>query len=85
MSKSTALHARLPEHVLLVLDCAYAEFVRDPAYGDGGLALAASAPNVLVSRTFSKLYGLAGIRLGWLSGSTAVLDAVSQGRARPFP
>ncbi len=74
----TALHARLPDRVLLVLDCAYAEFVRDAAYGDGGLALAASAPNVLVSRTFSKLYGLAGIRLGWLSGSAPVLDAITK-------
>ena len=72
------LHARLPGKVLLVLDCAYAEYVRDPAYGDGGLALATQAPNVLVSRTFSKLYGLAGIRLGWLAGARPVLDAISK-------
>jgi histidinol-phosphate aminotransferase len=64
--------------VLLVLDGAYADYVRDPAYGDGGLALSAAAPNVLVSRTFSKLFGLAGMRLGWITGSSGVLDAVAK-------
>jgi histidinol-phosphate aminotransferase len=73
-----ALHARLPPHVLLVLDGAYADYVRDPAYGDGGLALSAAAPNVLVSRTFSKLFGLAGMRLGWITGSVPVLNAVAK-------
>jgi histidinol-phosphate aminotransferase len=74
----TALHARLPPGVLLVLDGAYADYVRDPAYGDGGLALSAAAPNVLVSRTFSKLFGLAGMRLGWITGSPAMLDAIAK-------
>ena len=79
-----AFHARLLGDVLLVLDCAYAEYVRDAAYGDGGLGLAGAAENVLVSRTFSKLYGLAGLRLGWLAGAPALLDAV--GRMGPtFP
>jgi histidinol-phosphate aminotransferase len=73
-----ALHARLPGHAVLLLDCAYAEYVRDPAYGDGGLALAQHAENVLVSRTFSKLFGLAGIRLGWLTGHKALLEAVGK-------
>ncbi len=73
-----ALHARLPADVLLVLDGAYADYVRDPAYGDGGLALSAAAPNVLVSRTFSKLFGLAGMRLGWITGASGVLDAVAK-------
>jgi histidinol-phosphate aminotransferase len=73
-----ALHARLPGNVLLVIDGAYADYVRDPAYGDGGLALSGRAENVLVSRTFSKLYGMAGLRLGWLTGSGAVLDAVGK-------
>jgi histidinol-phosphate aminotransferase len=73
-----ALHARLPANVLLVLDCAYADYVRDAAYGDGGLALSAAAPNVLVSRTFSKLFGLAGMRLGWVTGDAAVLDAIAK-------
>jgi histidinol-phosphate aminotransferase len=74
----TALHTRLPAGVLLVLDGAYADYVRDPAYGDGGLGLSAAAPNVLVSRTFSKLFGLAGMRLGWITGSAQVLDAVAK-------
>ena len=73
-----ALHRRLPGHVLLVLDCAYGEYVRDPAYGDGGLALSRMADNVVVSRTFSKLFGMAGMRLGWITGSPAVLDAVAK-------
>jgi histidinol-phosphate aminotransferase len=72
------LHARLPPGVLMVLDGAYADYVRDPAYGDGGLALSAEVPNVLVSRTFSKLFGLAGMRLGWITGSAAALDAVAK-------
>ena len=73
-----AFHARLPGHVLLLLDGAYAEYVRDPAYGDGGLALSGRAGNVLVSRTFSKLFGMAGLRLGWLTGAPALLDAVGK-------
>jgi histidinol-phosphate aminotransferase len=72
------LHARLPGNVLLVIDGAYADYVRDPAYGDGGLALSDRAQNVMVSRTFSKLFGMAGLRLGWLTGSRAVLDAVGK-------
>ena len=73
-----ALHARLPGDVLLVLDCAYAEYVRDPSYGDGGLDLAMTAGNVLVSRTFSKLFGMAGMRLGWLAGDPALLQAIAK-------
>jgi histidinol-phosphate aminotransferase len=73
-----ALHARLPGNVLLVVDGAYADYVRDPAYGDGGLALAGRTDNVMVSRTFSKLFGMAGLRLGWLTGNRVVLDAVGK-------
>jgi histidinol-phosphate aminotransferase len=72
------LHARLPDNVLLVVDGAYADYVRDPAYGDGGLALSGRAENMLVSRTFSKLFGMAGLRLGWLTGSRTVLDTVGK-------
>ncbi len=78
LAEIETLHAQLPSNVLLLLDCAYAEYVRDPAYGDGGLALSARADNVVVSRTFSKLFGMAGIRLGWLTGSPAILDAVAK-------
>jgi histidinol-phosphate aminotransferase len=73
-----ALHARLPGDVLLLLDCAYAEYVRDPAYGDGGLRLAMTAGNVLVSRTFSKLFAMAGMRLGWLAGDPALLQPIAK-------
>lgn len=55
---------RVPDHVLIVLDEAYREFVTDPDVPDG-MRLAEGRPNVAVSRTFSKAYGLAGIRVGY--------------------
>ncbi len=58
------LHAALPPSVILVLDGAYAEFCNDPGFEDG-LALARTAENVIVTRTFSKLHGLAALRVGW--------------------
>lgn len=56
--------AAVPEHVLVVLDEAYVEFVRDPQVADG-LAVFADHPNVVLLRTFSKAYGLAGLRVGY--------------------
>ena len=76
-SEIARLHASLASDVLLVLDQAYAEYV-DPALDDGSLALAASAANVLVTRTFSKAYGLAGERVGWGTGSAAVIDILNR-------
>lgn len=76
------LHAGLPADVLLVVDQAYAEYV-DPADDDGGLALARSAANVLVTRTFSKIHGLAAERIGWGYASAAVIDTLHRIRA-PF-
>ncbi|MEM9880991.1 MAG: histidinol-phosphate transaminase [Pseudomonadota bacterium] len=76
------LHAGLPSDVLLVLDGAYAEYVEDPGY-DAGKALASSAPNVLMTRTFSKLHGLAGERIGWAYGPASVIDALNKIRG-PF-
>jgi histidinol-phosphate aminotransferase len=76
-SEIARLHAGLPGDVLLVLDQAYAEYV-DPAQDDGALGLAASQPNVLVTRTFSKAYGLAGERVGWGTGSAAVIDILNR-------
>ncbi len=76
------LHAGLPGHVLLVVDQAYAEYV-EPGLDDGGLELARTAPNVLVTRTFSKIHGLAAERIGWGYGSPAVIDAMHRIRA-PF-
>lgn len=77
-------HAALPDRVLLVLDGAYADYVRDFAYGDGGLTLAASADNVVVSHTFSKIFALAGMRLGWMTGPPALLAAAGKAGAT-FP
>ncbi len=76
------LHSGLPGHVLFVLDQAYAEYL-EPDQDDGGLALAKNAPNVFVSRTFSKIYGLAAERIGWGYGSAALIDAMHRIRA-PF-
>lgn len=74
------LHAALPSHVLLVVDGAYVEFVDDENYEDG-LALAAETENVVVTRTFSKIYGLAGLRIGWGYIPTAMAEIL--GRIRP--
>ncbi|QGN55058.1 histidinol-phosphate transaminase [Novosphingobium sp. Gsoil 351] len=71
------LHAALPRDVLLIIDQAYAEFLGEDE-DDGGLALAARHDNVLVSRTFSKAYGLAGERVGWVTGAPALIDAVNR-------
>ncbi|HSJ96934.1 MAG TPA: histidinol-phosphate transaminase [Myxococcota bacterium] len=76
------LHAGLPANVLLVLDQAYAEYLA-PGNDDGGLALAARAANVLVTRTFSKIYGLAGERVGWGTGAPHLIDALGRIRG-PF-
>jgi histidinol-phosphate aminotransferase len=76
------LHAGLPANVLLVLDQAYAEYVA-PEDDDGGLALAAEHANVLVTRTFSKAYGLAGERVGWATGAPALITALNRIRG-PF-
>ncbi|MEV4102539.1 histidinol-phosphate transaminase [Nonomuraea sp. NPDC049649] len=66
---------RVPEHVLVVLDEAYREYVRDESVPDG-LALYRDRPNVCVLRTFSKAYGLAGLRVGYLIGHEPVAAAV---------
>ncbi|MBI1407345.1 MAG: histidinol-phosphate transaminase [Caulobacter sp.] len=58
------LHEGLPPSVVLVLDGAYAEFNTDPSYEDG-LAMARHADNIVVTRTFSKIHGLAALRVGW--------------------
>ncbi len=76
------LHAALPSDVILVLDGAYAEFVEDAGYEDG-VELARSAPNVVVSRTFSKIHGLAALRIGWAYCPREVADACDRIRA-PF-
>jgi histidinol-phosphate aminotransferase len=76
-SEVARLHASLSPEVLLVLDLAYAEYVA-PEADDGAMALAASAANVLVTRTFSKAYGLAGDRVGWATGATNVIEVLNR-------
>ncbi len=76
------LHAGLPDHVLLVIDAAYAEYVGAKDY-EAGLEMAAKFANVVMTRTFSKLYGLAGLRIGWMHASQAVCDAINRIRG-PF-
>jgi histidinol-phosphate aminotransferase len=76
------LHRGLPPRVLLVLDAAYAEYVGRNDYSDG-MQLAASSENVVMCRTFSKIHGLAAVRLGWMYGPAHVIDAVNRVRG-PF-
>ena len=76
------LHGGLPGNVLLVIDQAYADYLA-PGEDDGGLALAAAHPNVLVTRTFSKIYGLAGERVGWATGAAPLIGALNRIRG-PF-
>lgn len=74
--------ARVPAEVLVVLDEAYTEFVRDPAAADG-LAAYREHPNVVVLRTFSKAFGLAGLRVGFAIGHDRVAEALRKS-AVPF-
>lgn len=76
------LHAGLRPDILMVLDHAYAEYIDGDAE-DGGMALAESAPNVLVTRTFSKMYGLAAERIGWGYGHADIIAAMHRIRL-PF-
>ena len=76
-SEVKRLHAGLPPRVLLVLDAAYAEYVRNNDYSSG-LELAATAENVVMTRTFSKIHALAALRVGWAYAPAAVCDAVNR-------
>jgi histidinol-phosphate aminotransferase len=81
-SEVNRLHRELPGNVLLVLDAAYAEYVRRNDYSSG-VELAAEAPNVVMTRTFSKIFGLANLRIGWAYGPASVIDALNRTRG-PF-
>ncbi|MGV8988439.1 MAG: histidinol-phosphate transaminase [Cypionkella sp.] len=74
------LAAGLPSQAILVLDGAYAEFVE--GY-DGGAALVQRRDNVVMTRTFSKIYGLGGLRVGWGYGPKAIIDVLNRIRG-PF-
>jgi histidinol-phosphate aminotransferase len=76
------LRAGLPDDVLLVLDAAYAEYVRANDY-EAGIELVATTHNTVMTRTFSKIYGLASLRLGWAYCPPGVADALNRIRG-PF-
>jgi len=76
------LHAGLPQNVLFVLDEAYGEYLA-PEYQRVGFDLAEGHDNVLVTRTFSKIYGLAAERIGWATGAPHLIDALNRIRG-PF-
>lgn len=76
------LHAGLPADVLLVIDAAYAEFVDHEGYTDG-TDLVREHANVVMTRTFSKIYGLGGLRLGWCYAPDHVIDVLNRVRG-PF-
>ena len=76
------LHAGLPRHVVLAIDAAYAEFVNRNDY-EPGIGLVNRADNVVMLRTFSKIYALAGLRLGWAYCPPAVADVLNRIRG-PF-
>ena len=76
------LHAGLPDNVLLVIDAAYAEFVNRNDY-EPGVKLVDNADNVVMLRTFSKIFALAGLRLGWGYFPPAIADVLNRVRG-PF-
>lgn len=76
-SEIRRLHQSLPGEVLLVLDCAYEEYVDAEDYESGQL-LASIADNVVMTRTFSKIHGLAGARVGWMLAAPEIIDLVNR-------
>ena len=76
----TRLADGLPAHTILVLDGAYAEYVDG---FDGGAAMVEARENVVMTRTFSKVYGLGGLRIGWGYGPQAIIDVLNRVRG-PF-
>ena len=78
-SEVTRLRAGLPGRVLLVLDGAYAEYVDQPEYNPG-ITLADAGQDTVMLRTFSKVFGLGGMRVGWCYGPPPVIDALNRVR-----
>jgi histidinol-phosphate aminotransferase len=76
------LRADLPPHVVLVLDAAYSDFVSRNDY-QTGIELVATTDNTVVTHTFSKIHGLAALRVGWMFGPANIVDAVNRIRG-PF-
>lgn len=76
------LHGGLPKNALLVIDAAYAEYVSRNDY-ESGVELVDGAENVVMTRTFSKIYGMGGLRLGWMYGPPGIVDTINRLR-QPF-
>ena len=81
-SEVKRLHAALPKNVLLVIDAAYAEYVQRNDYVSG-LELVSDYQNVVMTRTFSKIYGLAALRIGWVYAPAEIIDVINRIRG-PF-
>ena len=81
-SEVERLRRGLPNEALLVLDSAYAEYVDDPGY-DPGTRLVHAGDNTVMLRTFSKIFGLGGARVGWCYGPPSVIDVLNRVRG-PF-
>lgn len=82
VSEVERLRAGLREDIVLVLDGAYAEFMTQADY-DPGLVMASTLPNTIMTRTFSKIYGLASLRVGWAYGPQSIIDVLERLRS-PF-
>jgi histidinol-phosphate aminotransferase len=76
------LQRKLPPNVILVLDAAYAEYVQRNDY-EAGIELVATCENVVMCRTYSKVHGLAAVRLGWMYGPAHIVAALNRVR-NPF-
>lgn len=76
------LRAGLPSHVLLVIDAAYSEYVMRNDY-EAGIEMVSTTDNTVMTRTFSKIHGLASLRVGWMYGPANIVDAVNRIRG-PF-
>lgn len=76
------LRAGLPSHVVLVLDAAYADYVMKNDY-ELGIELVSTTENTVLTHTFSKVHGLAALRIGWMFGPANIVDAVNRIRG-PF-
>jgi len=82
MSEVRRLHAGLPDSTILVLDAAYAEYVRRNDY-ESGIELVAGSNNVVMTRTFSKIHGLASLRIGWIYAPDHIISVLDRVRG-PF-
>ena len=81
-SETDRLRKGLPPEVVLVMDAAYAEYVERPDY-DPGTFLVDATDNTVMTRTFSKIFGLGGLRLGWIYAPPAIIDLLNRARS-PF-